>query len=276
MLARILFYCDGGVVGGFIVNPSETLITKIGIDTVFQKGLYYANDSGGLTSKTITWQVQARLINDEGEAIGSWFTMGSETFTAATNTPQRLTKSYNVSSGRYEVRAIRTDVKDTSARSGHEIRWEALRGYMTNTASLGSLTLLAVKMRATDNLSQQSSRLVNVIATRKLKTWSPSSGWSALTPTRSIVWAITDILKANYGAKLSDDRLDLTGLYQLDILLNSRGDYFDGCLTARLRFGRLSERSLVAAERFHIAGWNGADNLMSKSPFRPRCSHLET
>jgi hypothetical protein len=50
---ELLCASDGGsYVGGFIANPAETIITKIGIDTVFPKGLYYANDSGGLNPKT--------------------------------------------------------------------------------------------------------------------------------------------------------------------------------------------------------------------------------
>ena len=47
----------------------------------------------------------------------AWQTLGSETLTAAT-TPQRMTFDYAVAVGRYEVRALRTDAKDTSARAG--------------------------------------------------------------------------------------------------------------------------------------------------------------
>jgi hypothetical protein len=46
------------------------------------------------------------------------------------------------------------------------------------------MTLLALRMKATDNLSQRSSRLVNCLVTCKLPTWSPQSGWSSPVPTR--------------------------------------------------------------------------------------------
>lgn len=90
------------------------------------------------------------------------------------------------------------------------------------------MTLLAIKMRATNNLSSNSSRKINAIVNRKIKTWSSSSGWSEPVKTRSIAWAIADILTAPYGGKLSDERIHLTELEQLDKILESRGDYFDG------------------------------------------------
>ena len=89
-------------------------------------------------------------------------------------------------------------------------------------------------MKATDNLSQRSSRLINCVVTRKLKTWTPSGGWSGLTATRSIAWALADILKADYGAKLTDKSIDLNALYQLDQKWNSRGDTFNAVFDSKL------------------------------------------
>jgi hypothetical protein len=83
---------------------------------------------------------------------------------------------------------------------------------LTGQPDFGAVTLLAVKMRATDNLSQRSSRMINVIATRKLRVWSAAGGWSAPQPTRSIAWAFADACKAEYGAKLADARIDLKTL----------------------------------------------------------------
>ncbi len=54
------------------------------------------------------------------------------------------------------------------------------------------------------------------------------SGWSAPVPSRSIAWAFADILRASYGAKLTDARIDLVALAQLDQVWTDRGDQFDG------------------------------------------------
>ena len=215
--------------GGFAINPADSEVTHIGIDILLPRGLYYANDAGGLDSRSASWKVEARAIDAEGDPLNDWFTLGSESLTAATTTPQRRTYRYPVAAGRYEVRATRLDGKDTNSRAGHEVRWGEARGYLAGGETFpDNVTLLAIRMRATDNLSQRSSRLINCIVTRKLPVWSADSGWSMHVPTRSIAWAFADILRASYGAKLLDARIDLAALAQLDQVWAGRGDQFDG------------------------------------------------
>jgi hypothetical protein len=220
---------SGSWTGGFAINPADSEVTHIGIDVLLPRGLYYANDTGGLEVRSASWKIEVRAIDTEGDPVGNWLTLGSESMSAATTTPQRMSFKYPVSLGRYEVRATRIDSKDTSSRVGHEVRWSEARGYLAGGVAFpDNVTLLAIRMRATDNLSQRSSRLINCIVTRKLPVWSASSGWSSALPTRSIAWAYADILRASYGAKLTDERIDLAALAQLDQVWTSRGDKFDG------------------------------------------------
>ena len=218
---------DDGWIGPFAANPAGTAAEEIGIDLVMPRGLYYANTSGGLDARTIAWVVEARSIDDDGLALGDWVQLAAESVTAATNTAQRRSDRYPVASGRYEIRLRRTDAKDTDARAGHEIRWQALKAFLVGEPVFGDVTLFAVRMRATDNLSQRSSRLVNCILTRRLPVWDPVTGWSAPQPTRSIAWAFADAARAHYGTDLPDARIDLAALHALDGLWQGRDDYFD-------------------------------------------------
>ena len=224
----------GGYIGPFVANPAETTADTIAIDVIMPRGLFFTETDGTLSAKTITWQVQARTIDDAGTATGGFVTLATESHTVADNTPQRLTFKYVVSAGRYEVQLIRTDTKDTSTRAAHEIRWEGLKTHLTGIFTADSVTLLAMKMRATDNLSQRSSRLINCIVQRKLPIWDAVNGFSAPQTTRSIVWAMVDIMRAEYGAKLADSRIDLAGLVALDTILTNRGDFFDGVFDQKL------------------------------------------
>jgi len=201
---------DEGWIGPFVANPAGTRATEIGIDVVMPRGLYYATDSGSLASRTVEWEIEARPVDDEGAAAGGWTALASENVNAATNTPQRRSYRYTLAAGRYEVRIRRTNDKSTDARSGHEIRWAGLKAFLEETPYCGDVTLLAVRMRATDNLSQRSSRLVRARATR------------------SIAWAFADAARARYGAGLRDARIDLAALHALDQVWESRGDRFDG------------------------------------------------
>ena len=245
----------GNTIGPFVLNPTESEIDRVEIDVACQRGLYYANDSGGLNTKSVQWRVDARKIDDEDNPLGDWFTLGTETLSANTVNGLYRTYGYSVAKGRYEVRATRLDDKDTSSRAGHELRWASAKGFIVSNPSYGDVTLIAIKMKATNNLSQRSSRMVNCIVTRKLPTWSPSGGWTGRVPTRSIAWAIADILKANYGARLTDKSIDLEGLYRLDQIWAARGDTFNAVFDSKLTvFDALSRTCKVGRSVPYIQG----------------------
>ena len=216
-----------GWIGPFTANPAGTEATGIGIDVIMPRGLYYANDDGSFSARTVEWEVEARAVDDEGAVTGDWIALASESVTAAENTPQRKSYRYTVTAGRYEVRARRTNDKSGDVRAGHVIHWGGLKAYLDDPPAFGAVTLLAVRMRATDNLSQRSARLVNVIVTRRLPVWDPDTGWSEPQPTRSLAWAFADAARSRYGAGLDDARIDLAALHALDAVWQSRGDRFD-------------------------------------------------
>jgi hypothetical protein len=224
----------GSIIGPFALNPAGTQVNQIGIDVVMMRGLYYATDGGTLDSRTVQWRVEARTINDDGDATSGWLHLADEFYSAATNTAQRRTYKYGVGAGRYEVRVQRLDTKDTSTRAGHELRWGQAKGYLVNPTLPPDLTLLALRMRATDNLSQRSSRLVNCLVTRKLPVWSKTTGWSAPQATRSIAWAFADAARSRYGAGLPDAKIDLNALARLDGVWFARGDTFNGVFDQNL------------------------------------------
>ena len=88
--------------------------------------------------------------------------------------------------------------------------------------------MIAMRMRATNNLSRQASRKISVLATRKRPVWDGTS-WLAPQVTRSIAWALADAARdTDYGAKLAEARIDLDALLALDAIWAGRGDKFDG------------------------------------------------
>jgi hypothetical protein len=215
------------ITGPFVVSSPGTQANFLGFDVVMPKGLFYANDDGGLDAKTVGFSFQARAINSVGAAIGDWLILANETVTEATNTPQRRSYRYAVTPQRYEVRVVRTDSKDTSARAGHDVLWTSARAYLPGQQYYGDLTLIAMRLRATNSLSAQAARRINVISTRKLPIWN-GTAWSAPQITRNPAWALADVMRSNYGGKSNDKRLDLAALLQLSATYTTRGDKFDG------------------------------------------------
>jgi len=227
--------------GGYVASGPGTAANTLGLDFVLSRGLYYANDDGSLSDVSLSFAVEARALNDSGTPTGAWTLLGQRTYTAKTTTPQRYSERFTVTSARYEVRVRRTDAKQMDTRYGHEILWGGLRAYLPETRRFDHVTLIALRMRASNNLSAQASRKINVICTRKIPVWTGQAwgepSWSEPVPSRSIAWALADACRNPvYGAKLPDTRIDLAALHALDALWRERGDEFNARFDSALNF----------------------------------------
>jgi hypothetical protein len=242
---------DPDYIGPFVANAAGTQANALAFDVVAPRGVYYVNASGVLENQSITVKFEARTIDDEGTATGSWVVLGTETITAKTTTPQRHSFRYDVTAARYEIRVTRTDTKNTGSTYGHEIVWSGARVYLPETRDFGEVTLIALRMRASNNLTELASRKINVISTRRLNwctpgtyvwngftfVWDPN-GWNCGNggPTSAIAHALYDVLwNQTYGAGLPNgilfgttSRIDLLGLHQLHQIWMARGDEFNG------------------------------------------------
>jgi sulfur carrier protein ThiS len=252
--------------GPFVANAAGTRVNALAVDVVAPRGLYYAADDGSITAKTIAFTVEAQEIDDSGTPVGGWVTLGSESISAATTTPQRRSFRYTLTSGRYQARLTRTDTKDTSTRAGHELNWFGLRAYLPDTTSYGNVTLWAVRIRASNQLSGLSGRRFNLICTRQLPS-RLSGQWQAANATTNPAWAAADLCRnTDYGLGLSDTQYDLAQLEQLAVTWATRGDQFNArfdsavgaweALTQILRAGRAAPSVQGGVIRFvrHQAG----------------------
>lgn len=232
-------------IGGFAACGPKSLCSAIGIDIVFQKGLGLANDAGVIGNLSATVQIDARNIDDFGVATGAWYSLGTETITRATSTPQRVTFSYTLPGGyvqpfaggfrfvvgpgaRIEVRVTRTDVRNDNIRALHDMAWGGLRAYLTAAAPLcATATHLAVRIRASEQLSGLSQRKIGIISRRKLRTWA-ANVWGPEIETRNPFWARLDKLtNTTYGDGLADSRIDLQTHADLAAVADARQDRLD-------------------------------------------------
>lgn len=214
--------------GPYIANPSGTVIDYAELDFIAPRGLY-AYSGSGFAARTATVEIEAQRIDAQGDPIGAWIAIATENHTAADNAPQRYTHGYALpSAGRWQFRTRRTGAKDMSASSGHQIDWAGLRGRLTTTRSYAGLTGIAIKMEATGDLNGQTSRQVNVIATRLLPTWNGEAMNDEEVPTRSLCDAFVDIAHNEvYGAGQPYSRIDLAGIYSSKQEFENLGWSFD-------------------------------------------------
>lgn len=232
-------YIAPGWVGPFASNPASTDIDKFEVDIALPKGLYGVQNDGDIIQRAVHLEIEYREIDDTGAPVGAgtWISFFDDNITKRTTTPQRLTltKAF-LTLGRYEVRMRRTSNTVGSSFGADQVVWEGLRGYIhdENPHDFGDVTLIAIKVRATNNLNSRTQERFNVIATRKLPIRDPDSseadsdGWLAPQATRSIIWAFVDVFKSLYGARITDDGFfDWDALMALDATYTSRGEHFD-------------------------------------------------
>ncbi|WP_228273692.1 host specificity factor TipJ family phage tail protein [Rhodocyclus tenuis] len=247
-------WVGGGV--GFVAVLADTSATEIGVDIVCPYGLYLLNDSGGFETLSVHVRLQAIALDAIGAPVGDWFVLGDITHAASTNTAQRVSKRWPVAAGRYAVRGTRIDAKNTSNRAGHEVTWAGLRAYLPTPLSFPDNTVIAIRSKASGQLTQASSRKVFVRGMGMVPTWSPANGWSAPVATRAIAWAAADILMADYGRGAAAASIDLDKLYQLDQVWEARGDRFDASFDTRSTVAEALTACLKAgrAQWFQVAG----------------------
>lgn len=231
-------FSGDGWIGPFVTNPAGTVVDRIQIDLSYPKGIYHqSKKDGDIEDHHVHVLFQKRRIDDDGNPLEAFSTLIDNDLTARTTTPQRKTRGSGVlTPARYEVRGKNVGFARNDNRSGDTVVWEGMRGFVVGgEPDFGDVTLLAVKIKATNNLNARTQERFNVIATRKLPVIDSTGGGTSESSfteepvaTRSIVWAFVDIFRSNYGARITDERFfDLAALQELDAFYESRNEHFD-------------------------------------------------
>lgn len=207
-----------------VVNAPTTLISRIAVEISFPQGLFGVDTSGNLVDATVTVIAEYQPIDDDGLGIGS-IVSTTTTFTQATQNAFFESISGDVPPGRYHVQVKRT-VAEAGGTTRDKAIFSKLSGYHVAHPDYGNVTLIGVQVITSRDAQLSNIPKLSVVCIRKLPIWS-GSAWSAPTATRSIIWALVDVVKASYGGLLPDAVLDLPALLALDATLAARGDYFD-------------------------------------------------
>jgi hypothetical protein len=235
------------VLGPFVVNAAGTTVDRLAVDFAFPGGLWTA-DGRAVSTNSIALRAQYQQLDNAGAPIGGWMNLFAETVSAATRTPQRMSRAVNVAPARYQVRFLADEPFDSDdAEAVNRVVWTGLRGYLTDFVTPANCTLLAMKVRANEQLSQFSSNQIRVTAGRYLPVWD-GANWVEQ-KTRSIAWAAADLLmNSDYSIGLTTSRFDLAQLAALAATWTARGDSFNAifdrswtvqeALRAVLRAGR--------------------------------------
>ncbi len=232
---------NDGFTGIIPLCPVGTIINRFHLDIEFPDGLFDLDNNGDPVIRHGGAVFVFGLIDNEDNFIGGGPTSGGN-FDHFLNTRNvfRVSRAVPgapfINPGRYgvQIKHLTGYPKNLDFGSAFRVILRGVRGQLQNVQRYGQLTMLAIKIKATNQLNSSLSKKVNVVVTRKLPIWNGSS-WDLPVATRSIAWAIADIWMANYGGSRSFCNLDLDALLALEETWNSRGgtgsdefrDFFD-------------------------------------------------
>lgn len=219
---------DGaGWLGPFVASAAGDNPNFLALDFAWRGGSGHLRDSGAISGRATIIRQEKREIDEVGNPVGDWILLSESPFEFATRTAQRVSLKYPSDGLRYEVRCKRVNESATDARDWDEVTWDALRAYLPGDNTFAG-QVMAVKMRATNQISQQAARDFSVVQTSLLPSYDGES-WSAPVPTRAIFDIAMDVLRNDtYSAAHPDDRIDIDTLFSMHATWTGRGDTFDG------------------------------------------------
>jgi hypothetical protein len=249
----------GDWVGGFIVGAPGTTTTTLALDFEFPSGIF-AQDSTGTHAYSTHVEVEARPVDSSGVPTGSYVQIISNVFTYKTKTPQRATLKVDVAPGRYQVRARKVNSEinpdqPNGASGSDAMHWSTLKAYLSNTPTSFRTSTIAIRMKATNQLSGQGSHRFAVTRTRKLPVFNGTT-WSAPQATRNPFAAFWDAAtNTEYGGNRDLSKMDLDEIYAYWQGADVRGDKFDYEFTGAMPFPDAFDLILKPARSWHK--WNG-------------------
>lgn len=201
--------------GPFITSKPGAYGNRIMCDFLFPQGLYDANQSNGaIQPMTAFLEIRFQLVDDAGNPTGGY---GVHPFSIqrSSTTPVRVTETVDVAPGRYRVMVVQTSPPPPSNRNQANFVWVGMKFRLLNATApvYGPITLLAIRIRATNGIASQASSRIRAHVTRRL----PYHGSGATRATTSPADAFVDVFcNPVYGAKRPLGEVDLAELTRIE------------------------------------------------------------
>lgn len=182
--------------------------TRIGIDIAGQL-FRVSGESGGIIRHAVTVAIEYWPEDDPAAKRSYRVTLAN-----GDTRPYRRTLSYALPSpGVHTVRVRRTSAPSDSDLVHDDLAWTALRSYQTDKADYRGQTRLALKIRASGQLSGRLDRL-SATASQKIPVWDGTK-WTEPRASSNPAWLFRWYAKGVYigerlaaGAGLADARID--------------------------------------------------------------------
>ena len=215
--------------GGFTVNPPDTIARRLAIDIAWPAGHYQSNESGHTYGSVTPLLFHARRIDSQGQPIGDWIVLYDHADNFFSRTPWRKTYHFDLDTpGRYEVRVARKTRANAISRVVNSASWIGCRAYCDGPSARPHVTQFALQAKADKLLSGFNAQHFYVVATRKIPVWNAGTSTWVTQASRNPVWAACDLwADTRYGAGRPRDDLDMPTMIALASGADARSETFD-------------------------------------------------
>lgn len=162
---------SAGWIGWFETNAEGTSATTLEFDFLMPNGLYWIDSDGRYRGWNTSARIEIQQIDDLGNPVGA-STVYDAIYSGVDRTPIRATYTIPVSGGRWRAR-IRRQTSTTDARVVEELQAIGMRARLNRTGqkAYGDTTLLVVKIKANEAISDAAQRRIRAEVTRLCPTW---------------------------------------------------------------------------------------------------------
>lgn len=181
--------------GWFSVCAVGKKTNRIDLDFEFQQGLFATNKDGDMELWSCQFNIEIQGVDSNNNNVGDVLQFSVE-YVESSRDAIRRTYSIAVPEGRYKIRVEKDDADDIAfSRATARAVWNGLKAYCVNPTgeyAYGNVTLLAIRMKASEALSSTSDK-ISVQATRILPTI--LSDFANEEPTTNVVDAFCHIVR---------------------------------------------------------------------------------
>lgn len=217
--------------GPWVTRTTSTGTRVVQVDFEFQ--LFYVGDKGDYATRHCDIEGQIRLLPD-----GDWVSLAPHRYTGSKPESARVTTSYEVDEGQYEVRFRKCTADKSDTREVNKFSWSALKSVQADGGYYAGIGRIGLKIKATGQLNGQLDTVNWLGSSSPVNLWNGSAwvvaagraqglsnpGAQMLAYMRGI-YGPDGRLQAGMG--LSDDMIDIESLQGFMVRCTQMGFTFD-------------------------------------------------
>ena len=225
---------DSTATGPYRAAPIGVDVSEVEVDLYAPGGIYRRNDNGGIERFSVTVRIEYKKA---GEV--SWqhrdVTMSSygHKRIVSYDPPKYeqtgidavgVTEVFNLTPGDWYFRCYRLteEHNDDTTHYSDVVKWTGLKSVIANPQSYDDITVLLMRFKGSETLSELSDNQISTLFTRML----PNIETNVLEPTSALAPAVKYICDHSKFASL----LHIDNLVDMDAIWNVRGLYLNGTL----------------------------------------------